>query len=241
MPKISTFYAYALRLMCLASLCHLVQSSWLSKDAAREIVAEYKKSESERGDKPGRGHDRRVATPFVSGDAFRELCFPHICEDANRCKFDTAAVKDGECIFIKSDLFEMFMTHVAHTIPSSYVTVSHNGDLSTPDGQTDANRIGMPRYEAMSRVLEEHQKGRLLAHYGQNLWWRNITSEHKAERERYVCVSVCVCVLYVSLSLSLSLCVCLCVSLSVSLTHPSSFSPILKATIPALPAYWHRE
>eukprot|EP00605_Chrysophyceae_sp_TOSAG23-4_P000500 GSChrysophyteH1.ASY1.ANO1.561.1 assembled CDS len=97
------------------------------------------------------------------------------------------AVSNGSCVFIKSDMFDMFMTHVAPRIPGTYVTVAHNGDLSTPDGQTDAPRIGMPRYEAMTRVLEEHQKGRLLAHHGQNLWWRNYTADNgRQERPKFI-------------------------------------------------------
>lgn len=165
-------------LFSLCLLCALLQTSqafWLTKEVAGSIIKEFKDMEDKRAEKPGRGHDRRPATPFVSGDAFRELCSPHICEDANRCRMTPEDVKDGQCIFIKADMFDMFLTHVAPRVTGKYVIVTHNGDLSTPDGQTDAPRIGMGKYEGLPRLLAEYKAGRLLAHHGQNLWWRNIT------------------------------------------------------------------
>lgn len=84
-------------------------------------------------------------------------------------------VKNGSCIFVKSDFFEFFATSVAQRIPGTYVIVSHNGDLSTPDGQTDAGRIQMSKYMTSHILDAEYKAGRLLAHYGQNLWWRNVT------------------------------------------------------------------
>jgi hypothetical protein len=47
---------------------------------------------------------------------------------------DPAAVKDGECIFVKTDFFEFFVKDVVNRIPGRYIIVSHNGDLSAPDG-----------------------------------------------------------------------------------------------------------
>lgn len=55
---------------------------------------------------------------------------------------DPAKVKDGDCIFVKSDMFDFFANTVAKQITSTYTVISHNGDLSTPDGQDDAPRIG---------------------------------------------------------------------------------------------------
>ena len=47
---------------------------------------------------------------------------------------DPAAVKDGECVFVKTDFFEFFVRDVVNRIPGKYIIVSHNGDLSAPDG-----------------------------------------------------------------------------------------------------------
>jgi hypothetical protein len=64
---------------------------------------------------------------------------------------------------------------VAPRIPGRYRLLSHNGDMSTPDGQDDAPRIGMPRYVTSDLLAQEHAAGRLMAHHGQNLWWKNHT------------------------------------------------------------------
>jgi hypothetical protein len=159
-----------LKLIVMFLVCDFTRGWWLSKEAAQSIVSEFRESEKNREEKPGRGHDRRSASPFISGDGLRQFCSPHICEESNRCRMSPEDVKNGSCIFVKSDLFDMFLTHIAPRIPGTYVLVSHNGDLSTPDGQTDAPRIGMPKYEGYSRLYNEHIKGKLLAHHGQNLW-----------------------------------------------------------------------
>ena len=169
----------------LIALIRKSKSTWLSKEAASEIVAEFEAQEKKRGEH-SRGVDRRNAYPFISGDGFRDYCSPHICEDSNRCRFDPAAVKDGDCVFVKTDLFEMFMLNVAPSIKGKYVLVSHNGDLSAPDGQTDAPRIGMPRYEALPVLQKAYDSGKLLAHHGQNTWWRNYTSAGPTSKPSFV-------------------------------------------------------
>jgi hypothetical protein len=84
-------------------------------------------------------------------------------------------VKDGDCVFVKTDFFGFFAKDVTNRISGKYIVVSHNGDLSAPDGQNDAPRIGMPRYVASDVLAREYAAGRLLAHHGQNLWWVNRT------------------------------------------------------------------
>lgn len=164
---------------------YVAEATWLSPEVAREIVMEFEHQEAQRGE-AGRGADRRGAYPFITGDGFRHFCAPHICEDANRCRFDPTAVKDGDCVFVKTDLFEMFMSNVAQSIKAKYVLVSHNGDLSAPDGQTDAPRIGMPRYEALPLLQKSHDDGYLIAHHGQNTWWRKYVTDGAASRPAFV-------------------------------------------------------
>lgn len=147
----------------------------MTKEAAQWAVSEFERLEAERGKINFRGTDRRVAYPFVSGDGFREYCHPHICEDWNRCRFDPTLVKDGECVFVKSDFFEFFGKQVAARIPGKYVVVSHNGDLSAPDGQSDVGGLGMPRYVTSDIFKSEFERGRLLGLHAQNLWWVNVT------------------------------------------------------------------
>lgn len=149
-------------------------STWMTKEAAAWAVKEFEEKEVERSTLSWRGTDRRPAFPFISGDGFRSIC-NHICEDANRCRMDPLAVKDGECVFVKTDFFPFFIRDVVTRIPGRYIIVSHNGDLSAPDGQNDARKIGMPGYVVTDLMHQEYAKGRLIAHHGQNLWWINNT------------------------------------------------------------------
>ena len=82
---------------------------------------------------------------------------------------------DGECVFVKSDFFEFFGKEVAKRIPGKYIVVSHNGDLSAPDGQSDVGGLGMPKYVTSDILKAEYERGRLLALHAQNLWWVNVT------------------------------------------------------------------
>ena len=153
---------------------------WLSKETAKWAIDDFRAQEKNRSTISFKGTDRRPSTPFVSGDGFRSFC-NHICEDANRCRMDPLLVKDGECVFVKTDFFEFFVKEVANRIPGRYIIVSHNGDLSAPDGQDDAPRIGMPKYVVSDILENEYKKGRLIAHHGQNLWWKNNTERQRPE------------------------------------------------------------
>lgn len=166
-------FVILLQVCFLGSLLH-VAKCWLPKEAAKWAIQNFEEHEKNRSLIAFRGIDRRVSFPFISGDGFRSLC-NHICEDHNRCRMDPAAVKDGECIFVKADFFDFFAKDVTNRIPGRYIIISHNGDLSTPDGQNDAPRIGMPKYVASDILASEYAKGRLIAHHGQNLWWVNKT------------------------------------------------------------------
>jgi hypothetical protein len=146
--------------------------TWVSKKVAQWAIDEFENNEKNRSLMQWRGVDRRVSTPFISGDGFRSLC-GESCEDHNRCRMDPLKVKDGECVFVKTDFFEFFVKEVANRIPGKYIIVSHNGDLSAPDGQDDMPRIGMPKYVVSDILAREYAAGRLIAHHGQNLWWKN--------------------------------------------------------------------
>jgi hypothetical protein len=168
MEKIILFYFLFL------IYCSLCIGSLLPRKIAEWVIQEFEVQENIRKQHATRGLDRRSSTPFISGDGFRSFC-DHICEDHNRCRMTPEAVKNGEAIFVKSDFIEFFAQSVTNRINASYILVTHNGDLSSPDGQSDAPRIGMPRYVASDILLQEYQKGKLIAHHGQNLWWTNIT------------------------------------------------------------------
>lgn len=108
---------------------------------------------------------RRPSHPFITGDGFRESCLPYIWDnDYRHPNFDS--VPDGACVFVKNDFFEHFMRNVTPQIPGRYVLISHNGDISAPDGQ-----IKLKRQKASGLVAEEHAKVKLIAHHSVNLWW----------------------------------------------------------------------
>lgn len=151
-----------------------VRGTWLTQEAAESVVHEFFVAETARNKIHFRGVDLRNSTPFISGDGFRTHC-EHVCDETNRCRMHPEKVENGSCIFVKADFYQFFAEGVSTRIPSTYTVVSHNGDLSTPDGQTDAGRIQMSKYMTSHLLEEEYKRGRLLAHHGQNLWWRNST------------------------------------------------------------------
>jgi hypothetical protein len=149
-------------------------ASFLPKKVAEWALKEFEKLEEERQKIAVKGPDRRGSEPFVTGDGLRTYC-QHVCEDFNRCRMDPDVVLRGECIFVKTDFFDFFAKEVIPRIRNPYIIVSHNGDLSAPDGQDDAPRIGMSRYVTSDILEREYRSGRLLAHHAQNLWWKNKT------------------------------------------------------------------
>ena len=166
MPSCYNYLIITLFLFVTVTLIIDFSFGWMPKEAAEWAVQEFEQQEANRSKISFRGVDRRTSTPFISGDGFRTIC-NHICEDANRCRMDPAAVKDGECVFVKTDFFEFFVREVTNRIKGRYIIVSHNGDLSAPDGQDDAPRIGMPKYVVSDILAREYQAGRLIAHHGQ--------------------------------------------------------------------------
>jgi hypothetical protein len=175
-------------LLLTQGLTPLCAYQWLPSEAGQWAIDQFEAREANRSHHP-RGTDRRPSTPFVSGDAFRALC-QHLCDESNRCRFTPEEVKDGECIFIKSDFFEYFARDLTPRIKGKYIIVSHNGDQSTPDGQDDAPRIGMPKFVVSDILEREYRAGRLIAHHGQNLWWKNYTTANKTRPEWAHCLPI---------------------------------------------------
>ena len=97
------------------------------------------------------GKDRRSSFPFITGDTFREMC-TFRCERPGwrqaSCDFkagDIVPQKNGDapCIFIATTDLRSFRTttaylhafdHLRSGIRYPYVLVTHNGDLSVPEG-----------------------------------------------------------------------------------------------------------
>ena len=156
-------------LAALPMLC--VRSQWMTKDAAKRAIDEFEILEAIRPPRVG-ATDRRSSAPFITGDTFRDHC-PHVCEDSNRCRMSPEKVKDGECVFVKGDLFETFVKDIMDRITSKFIAVIHNGDLSNPDGQTDARSIHMKSHVTSDKLEEAYRTGKLMALHTVNLWWGN--------------------------------------------------------------------
>jgi hypothetical protein len=158
-----------------AWLAHVAVAQWIPRDVYRAIIAEFETLEAERSKIHVRGVDKRVSAPFISGNGFRAAIRfeTHLCEESNRCRVTPEAITNGSCVYVVSDMFDYFVKDIVPRIPGPYKIISHNGDLSTPDGQSDAPRIGMSRYVTSDILSREYAAGRLLAHHGQNLWWAN--------------------------------------------------------------------
>jgi hypothetical protein len=152
------------------------RSSLLPRSIAEWVLKDFEEKEKIRAEVGFHGRiDRRSSNPFITGDGFRSYC-NHICEDHNTCKQITGSVQSGDSIFIKADFVEFFVNSVLPLFPRfsnfTYLLVTHNGDISSPDGQTDAPAIDMPMYIASDKLQKEYENGRLLALHAQNLWWR---------------------------------------------------------------------
>jgi hypothetical protein len=87
------------------------------------------------------GRDRRPSFPFISGDGFRSLC-KHRCEETG-CAFSPDNVEKGDCIFIATTNLQTLETtskfitdfsEIIDKIRNDFVVITHNGDLSSPDG-----------------------------------------------------------------------------------------------------------
>ena len=161
-------------LLLAALFMSYVCSQWTSKQAALWAIEEFGKLEAKR--RPhARGTDRRSSSPFITGDSIRHHC-PHHCDSYNHCKMSPETFKDGECVFVESDLFEHFAKVVMSKIPFKFVVVVHNGDLSSPDGQDDARATKMKPYVASDIMDMAYKSGKLIAMHTTNLWWGNYST-----------------------------------------------------------------
>jgi hypothetical protein len=106
-----------------------------------ELILEFENQERSMPADLVYDRDRRPSFPFISGDGFRSLC-KHRCEE-NGCAFSPDDVQKGDCIFIATtnlkslettSKFIMDFSKIADRIQNDFVVISHNGDLSVPDG-----------------------------------------------------------------------------------------------------------
>jgi len=73
--------------------------------------------------------------PFVRGSAFRELA-DHRYDSIQRLE-NGASVKEGDIIFVKSDLVHEFRQNILPTISERFILITHNSDAASPGENRD--------------------------------------------------------------------------------------------------------
>jgi len=131
------------------------------------------------------GKDRRASYPFISGDGFRAMC-AYRCEDHVKhdgCIFSPEDVRPGGCVYVATTNLKTLKTttkyliefaKIAHLITQNFVVVTHNGDLSTPDGDDWHEREGSLWSEKFSYLLHTPN---LLAWFASNCHWTGTRSK----------------------------------------------------------------
>lgn len=70
----------------------------------------------------------RSSWPYISGDAFRNLADLAISSERDLDKFSEESLRDSTILFIRSDLFEKFLTQFKSFIRSSHILITGNSD-----------------------------------------------------------------------------------------------------------------
>ena len=80
------------------------------------------------------GRNRSPSFPLISGDGFRHLCALK-CEDPG-CNFEPEDVEEGDCIYLAAGDARYLRAYrdMSEQIHKRHVVVTHNGDMSSPDG-----------------------------------------------------------------------------------------------------------
>jgi hypothetical protein len=129
------------------------------------------------------GKDRRASFPFISGDGFRAICEYRCEEKHDGCSFSPAEVQSGGRVYVKSDYLHAF-AKIADKIPNKFVVVTHNGDLSTPDGDDWHGGDGPMWSQHFSHLLELPN---LRAWFASNCHWKGWPS---AKPRKLICIPI---------------------------------------------------
>lgn len=109
--------------------------NWLHQDAIRVFARLFREREKRRVQVPDKvkySRDRRSGSPFITDDAYRVHCAPHICfEDSDggyqkgeNCHIDASQLSNGSCIYVPAVMLEIFLKQNIHRIQVSVVLVS---------------------------------------------------------------------------------------------------------------------
>lgn len=74
--------------------------------------------------------NRKSSYPYISGDAFREIC--DFIIDETKIPFNPRDVKDGDTVFLHGDHLDYFFSTIHDKIKAHYILVTHNSDYDIP-------------------------------------------------------------------------------------------------------------
>lgn len=97
-----------------------------------------------------KANQRESSAPYISGDSFRASC-DFVCDELSK-SVNPDKVKEGDTIFVKTDLLNYFFKRIHPRIKSPYVLVTHNSDASIP-----------------SHFAHYLKEDKIIAWFGQNL------------------------------------------------------------------------
>ena len=88
---------YCITLICYLSHLNAINTyyRWLTIDAVQSFIEELSIQEQIKSSQTFRGNDRRNSSPIITGDAFRSMALPHLCDETNRCRFDPDKMTPG--------------------------------------------------------------------------------------------------------------------------------------------------
>lgn len=114
---------------------------------------------------------RQSSYPYISGDAFREIC--DFIIDETKIPFNPRAVQDGDTIFLNGDHLDYFFTTIHPKIQTHYILITHNSDYDIPgkfatylDDETLAGWFGQ-------NVVLAHPKIHPLPIGLANMYWKH--------------------------------------------------------------------
>jgi len=136
--------------------------------------------------------DRRPSSPFVSGDGFRHLC-KYRCE-MEGCLFSGQQVESGQCVFIATTDLKTFQTttkylhafsKIVDKIQQKFVVITHNGDLSSPDGDDWHQHESSIWSERFSHLLTNIN---LVTWFASNCHWQGYP--HIFKPSKLICIPI---------------------------------------------------
>ena len=138
--------------------------------------------------------DRRPSWPLVSGDGFRGACRHHC--GAEGCNFQPEGLWRGACVAIDTtnigtgnttaEYVQKFLKEMLPRVQHPIVLVTHNGDLSMPDGDSHLPQEPKWPHLTFSGYLEHKM---IAAWFASNCYWRGYETGAPKPRN-LVCIPI---------------------------------------------------